>query len=173
MRVVFLTLGGVLCLLLNPAAIFGQWTTFISTDQMTGERSANAISPKVTATEPMGFPYQHTEAWLGFGCDGEDEWTFIGFSNTPNLVDTITKDGHDLFSARVRWGQRVQTTSFRQEWGEPAIRFHRDAGVVDKMTRNSTFLLQLKWYGEGKTYFSFPLRGASTSIREVRSLCGS
>ncbi len=72
-----------LAVLAAPAS--AQWVNSISTDEMTGKRQAFARSPIIAPTRTMSFPYTSTQAWLGFGCDGDNEWTYVGFSSQPNL----------------------------------------------------------------------------------------
>jgi hypothetical protein len=161
-----------LLLTIPASSVSAQWTTSSSKDEMTGERSSYAHSAKTKSTKPMGFPYGNTEAWLGVGCDGSDEWAYIGFSNAPNLANTTTADGFNRFDARVRWDDNVQTMTFVQTWGEAFIRFRADSEAIAKMASASTLLLELHWYGEGTTYFQFSLRGSSAAIAKIRASCG-
>jgi arsenate reductase-like glutaredoxin family protein len=69
-----------------------QWETSTSVDEMSGKHQAFARSPIVSPTKPMGFPYSDVQAWLGVGCDGSNEWAYIGFTESPNLLNTETRD---------------------------------------------------------------------------------
>jgi hypothetical protein len=156
-------------LLTTPA--LGQWRTSFDTDPMTGKRSAYAHSPRTSATERIDWPYQDTRAWLGFGCDGSSEWAYIGFSETPNLTKTTTEDGYNTFQARVKWDEHLTEQDLIQEWGSSFIHFRSDQTAIANMITASTLLVELNWYGEGRTYFRFSLRGSQAAISKARASC--
>src|SRR6266513_527603 len=87
-------LAGLLLLIALPTATSAaaQWTNSVSKDEMTSEQTVFAISPHATPSRPMDFPYADTDAWVGFMCDGKNEWMYMGFSNTPNLNNTEPGD---------------------------------------------------------------------------------
>jgi hypothetical protein len=155
--------------LVAPAS--AQWTSSVSKDEMTGKRQGFAHSAHVRATRAMQFPYTDTEAWLGFGCDGEDEWAYIGFSNQPNLTNTDTHDGYNSFSTRVKWDDQVETTDFIQKWGDSFIHFREGSKAIDRLTTAGAVLLELEWYGAGTVYFRFSLQGSSDAIAKARAVC--
>ena len=74
-----------------------QWTTSVSKDEMTEAETWYAFSPSVGPVKKMSFPYGDTKAWLGIGCDGEDEWVYVGFTVSPNLTGTTTEMDTILF----------------------------------------------------------------------------
>jgi hypothetical protein len=55
-----------------------------------------AHSPIIAPSEPIGFPYSNIKAVLGVGYDGVDEWVYIQFSQSPNLLNTTIRDGYDI-----------------------------------------------------------------------------
>ncbi len=156
---------------LSTVAVSAQWTTSTSVDEMTGHTSAYAHSPKAKPTERMGFPYSDIQAWLGFGTDGVDEWAYVGFSTAPNLTGTNTQDGYDSFGTRVKWDDNLETVGFTQIWGSSFIHFQDYDGAIAKMISGNTVLVELKWYGEGKVYFRFPLSGSTAAIAKARAAC--
>jgi hypothetical protein len=80
-----------------------EWGVSTSKDEMTGEVSVYATSATTGPTETMGFPYSDIEGWLGFGCDKESEWAFIGFNKQPNLPDAeAQRGGYSTFRTRIR-----------------------------------------------------------------------
>jgi len=162
---------GVLTLSLGIPA-YSQWTTSVSKDEMTGERSCYAHSQAVGATEKMSFPYGDTKAWLGIGCDGESEWVYIGFSESPNLTGTSTEDGYDRIRTRIKWDDQIENVTLTQTWGAKFIHFTDDKTAILKIAQSNTVLLELDWYGEGKTYFRFSLKGSSAAVSKMRSACG-
>jgi hypothetical protein len=156
-----------------PTAGSAQWTNTVSRDEMTNEQVVFALSPHVTPSRQMDLPYADTEAWVGFMCDGKNEWVYLGFSNTPNLVDTETGDGFNYFSTRVKWGEEVKTARFSQKWGSSLINFSDGRDALKRLTsaRADSLLLELDWYGNGTVYFRFPLEGASDAIAQARASC--
>ncbi len=138
---------------------------------MTGKRQAFARSPIIAPTRTMSFPYTSTQAWLGFGCDGDNEWTYVGFSSQPNLVNTETEEGYSVFSARVKWDDQLETMRFSQKWGDSFLHFQDDQAAISHMTTAGTVLLELEWYSAGQVYFRFSLQAASAAIAKARAAC--
>ena len=62
-----------------------EWGFGKSQDEMTGEVQAYAVSQKVETNNSLSFPYTYLQSWLGFGCDSDSEWSYIGFTESPNL----------------------------------------------------------------------------------------
>jgi hypothetical protein len=81
---------------------YAQWTTTVSSDKMTGDRSCYAHSQSTGPLEAMSFPYNDVRAWLGVGCDGTNEWAYVGFSESPNLLDTSIGDGYSRMDMNPR-----------------------------------------------------------------------
>ena len=145
------------------------WRTSTSKDEMTGNMSAYANSKSVPPTKAMGFPYHDTKAWLGVGCDGKDEWAYVGFNNAPNLTDTETEDGYNVIQTRIKWDGNIENVRLTQKWGASFIHFSNDSAVISKIMNSNSVLLELQWHGEPSTYFEFPLRGSSAAIKNIRS----
>lgn len=154
-----------------PVAAAAQWKNSIERDEMTGKQQAFATSPLGGATHPMHFPYTATQAWVGFGCDGTDEWAYVGFSNQPNLTNTEPSNGYSFFTTRVKWDEAVDSMRFSQKWGDAFINFEDDSAAIAKMTTTGTLMLELEWFGENSTYFRLSLRGASAAIARARASC--
>lgn len=155
-----------------PTTASAQWRQSTQTDEITGERSVFAISPRVGATRAMSFPYSDTRAWIGFGCTETSEWAYLGFSEAPNLTDSETGDGFNRVSARSRWDDEVRTERLRQDWGDRFLTFSDSRPVIERIRSAGTFLIELNWYGNGPTYFRFPLRGSTAGIDQARRACG-
>lgn len=151
---------------------FAEWRVSSSEDEMTGEKQYYAMSPSVKSTESMGFPYSSTNAWLGVGTDGDQEWCFIGFSETPNLTDASTKDGYNLIDTRIKWNDdsdKIENTKLTQSWGAKFLHFRSDEDIISKIEESNTLLIELGWYGEGDVYFDFSLKGSAAAINEIRN----
>lgn len=147
------------------------WSHFTSKDEMTGAKTAYAASPRVSATERMRFPYSDTKAWLGVGCDGKNEWAYIGFTNAPNLNDTETEDGYNRIWARVKWDGEMDKLSLTQEWGAAFIHFSDNHAAIANIAESRSVLVELNWHGNGRTYFRFPLNGSSAALQAIRQAC--
>ena len=161
--------GMIVWLLTMPA--YAGWDTSLSKDEMTGERSAYASSPITGPTKRMGFPYSDTKAWLGVGCDGTNEWVYVGFNTAPNLNKADTEDGYNLIRTRIKWDDKVENITLTQPWGAKYIHFRDDKSIISNIAKSNSVLLELNWHGEGKTYFKFSLSGSSAALKKIRSEC--
>lgn len=120
----------------------------------------------------MDFPYRGVEGWLAFGCDGQSEWAYIGFTKQPNLTDTFAESGgYSMFRTRVRWDDNVQTVRMSQEWGDRFLHFQSDGAAIANMRSARTVLVELDWYGAGQAYFRFTLNGSADAIASARRAC--
>lgn len=164
-------IASTLILLIPLSLIFGQWTTSVSKDEMTGKKSCYASSPSTSATQKMDFPYSDVRAWLGVGTNGSSEWTYIGFSQAPNIANDETKDGYSRIETRIKWDDKIETVSLRQDWGSSFIHFYTDNYIIEKIAQSSTVLLELDWYGEGSTFFRFSLRESAAALAKIRNSC--
>jgi hypothetical protein len=158
--------------LASPPTYAQQWDHFTSKDEMTGELKAFATSPRSSPTQPLGFPYHNFRGWLGFGCDRQNEWAFIGFTTSPNLTSTEPHSGgYSAFSTRIRWDDSVQSARMMQQWGDRFLLFRDDAAAITSMMNARTVLLELSWYGSGNIYFHFSLDGSTDAINGARTAC--
>lgn len=151
-----------------------RWQSVESEDEMTGEKSAYAVSPRSSSNRAMDFPYQGTESWIGFGCNNKDEWVYLGFSEAPNLNDTETQDGYNVINARVRWDDSVIQETFTQDWSDPFLNFRNDNQAIQRIAGGNNVLVELDWHGQKRSViFPFTLRGSSSAISEARQTCSN
>lgn len=148
-----------------------QWSSFDSTDEMSGEGSAYATSPRVSPVQRMGFPYADVQAWVGVGCDKSSQWAYVGFTGAPNLNDTETQDGYNLIKTRVKWGDSLVKETLTQKWGAKVLHFRNKGPAIQKIAGSTSMLLELKWHGQGAAHFDFPLKGSSKAIAEMKATC--
>lgn len=149
-----------------------KWRSFESEDEMTSKESAYAVSPRSSANRAMDFPYRGTESWLGFGCDNENEWVYLGFTEAPNLNGTEIQDGYHVINARVKWDDSVAKETFTQKWSDPFLSFRKDDQAIQRIVSGNNVLVELDWHGQKQaTIFSFTLRGSSNAISEARHKC--
>jgi hypothetical protein len=140
---------------------------------MTGKRKVFAMSPTVPSTQTMESPYRDVTAWMGIGCDGKDEWVFVGFSTAPNLTDTETKSGYNEISTRIKWDNSLQNVALTQEWGAKFLSFDKRIQTISKITTSNEATLELSWYGQNHPQFSFPMDGAAASVTAMRKACSA
>ncbi len=151
------------------------WKISVDTDEMTEEKTCYALSKNVPPTRPMGFPYNDTRAWLGIGYDGKKYWVFVGFNTIPNILDTdISSSGdYEYFFTRVKWDRdTIESVELSHDVGSRFLHFYDDDKIIEKIKNHKTMLLELKWFGEGKVYFKFPLTGAKEAIDKITRICG-
>ena len=154
-----------------PVLASAEWTVSFNMDEISGDMTTFATSPRVSSTGPMSFPYSDVASWLGFGCKDGTEWAFVGFSTEPNLIHEQTEDGYDSFRARTRWGDRILRMQFSQDWGSRFIHFDWDSMAIAFMEARHEALLELPWYGQDSVVFQYSLDGAAIAIREARNQC--
>lgn len=154
-----------------PAPKEPQWGSTTSSDEMSGERSAYAVSPTISTTRRMAFPYSDVKAWLGVGCDKSSEWAYIGFSGAPNLNNTELEDGYSVIKTRVKWGETLTKDTFTQKWGGKYLHFRNDSSAIQKIAGSNGMMLELDWHGQGAVHFDFPLKGSSKAIADIRASC--
>ncbi|MFT7338141.1 MAG: hypothetical protein ACI92B_001470 [Marinobacter maritimus] len=166
------TSGGTTTRSSEPVAVKApEWSTFDSADEMTGKKSAYAVSPKATTTKPMSFPYNNAEARLAVGCDATSEWAYMIFTDAPNLNDGDIEDGYKTFRVRVRWDENVVTERLTQDWGAKVMHFQDKASVIQKIGGAASVMVELNWHSQGAVRFPFSLNGSSKAIQEIRGKC--
>lgn len=148
-----------------------EWTTFDTKDEMTEGQRFFAISPSVTSTRPMSFPYTGVTTSLAVGCDKSNSWAYLVFSESPNLTNDETKDGYNLIPTRVKWDNQLETMSLTQDWGSRFLHFRDDEKAVEKIQANNEVLLEFNWHRQERVYFKITLNGSSKAIKEIFRKC--
>ncbi|MFW5787236.1 MAG: hypothetical protein ACOCV3_03110, partial [Halanaerobiales bacterium] len=100
-KILILILTFMFIIILSTLAFAEEWTTSVSEDKMTDSETWYALSPEISPESKMEFPYHNIKAWIGIGYNGEDEWVYVGFNESPNLLNTATEDGYDLIEIRI------------------------------------------------------------------------
>lgn len=148
------------------------WTVVSTTDKMSGAKQWYAKSPAASPAAPMTFPYSGVDAYLIVGCDKQSEWTYFAFSTSPNLNYTRIHNGYSSVPTRIKWGSKIRDITLTQNWGSRFLSFDSGEGVLNRIMRNKTVLLELRWYGQGRVYFPFSLLGAKEAIQRIMDHCG-
>ena len=160
----------VCALMLNGLQLFAQWKV-TQEREMPMRANSCCTSKDASPTERMDFPYGDVKGWLGVGCDGNSEWAYVGFTTAPNLANTTTKDGYNLISTRIKFDDEVEQITMTQDWSSKFIHFRNDSDIIEKFMTANTILLEMNWYGEGKTYFRFSGSGSTSAINQIRQSC--
>ena len=121
------------------------WQVSAEKDRMTGKINVYASSPVTRPLEQMAPPYHNTKGWVGVGCDGTKEWTYIGFTNQPNITNAKPQRGsYSTINARIKWNETVSNVSLTQDWGSKFIHFKHHGSAIAKLAGSNTVLLQLR-----------------------------
>jgi len=161
---------------LQSTSLFAEWNVVEKKDEMTGDKYAYAYSPGVKPTKKMDFPYGDVESWVLVGCDKDDFWIYFGFTEAPNLQDTEpwdTADGHNETLIRAKFGDEIMKIQLIQKWNAKELRVskYKKFSVISGIKKHHSMLLELNWYGEGRVYFSYSLRGSAKAIAEIFNKC--
>lgn len=167
--ILFISLIILLMLTLTCSASEEEWTTFYSEDEMEGTIMWFAQSPAVESTKKMQFPYSDTKVRVIVGYDGEKEWCYLSFNNSPNLVNTINGDGRDIINTRVKWDEDIEDVRLIQEWNSRFVHFSNGDKIIPKIKKSNTALLELTWHRQGEVYFKIPLKGSSAAIDKLHN----
>ena len=162
-------------------SIFAEtWDMDIKKDKMSGEISTYASSPTVTSDEKMRFPYSNTKSWIGIGCKDGKEWAYFGFSESPNLLNTETQSGYNILYTKVKIGNKIDTVKLIQRWGDRFLsisngsqytNFLNSENFIEKLKQGKSILLELNWHGNGKTYFTYSLKGSTRVLNKMQNEC--
>lgn len=149
------------------------WTVQTAKDKMTGKLTAFAHSPSTYPDKKMSFPYSDIKSWLGVGCDGEREWVYFGFNDSPNLTNTETMDGYNLIHTRIKWDDKLERAFFSQDWGDQFIQFREDEQAVQNIAVSNNVMVELNWHGQQPALFEYSLHGSSKALKELRAKCAA
>lgn len=147
------------------------WYVKTSADEMTGKVSAYAHSPTIAPIKDMSFPHDGVKSWMGVGCDSESEWAYFGFSTSPNIANSDTKDGYSVFSTRIKWDDKIEGVRLTQDWGAKFIHFSDDISAISNVALSSDVRLELKWHGQQAVFFDHTLHGSAKALNEIRNIC--
>jgi hypothetical protein len=151
--------------------LHAKWDISYEKDEMTGEKSAYASSSIVKPTKKMDFPYRNQLSWIGIGCKENSYWVYVGFNKQPNLSKTKTNNGFNEIQTRIKFDEKVEQITIRQDWGSKFIHFYNDRDIISKIKDSNKMLLELNWYSNGNVYFNYNLAGSSKAINKIFEYC--
>jgi len=161
----------ILVLMLLAQFVLAQntWTTTNRKDPMTEKITWYALSPSVSPIEKMSFPYENTQASIVVARQGREEWVYIVFNVTPNIVGGSTADGYEVINTRIKWdySQPVYVRLFKK-FGSTFLQFEDTMEIIQKILLHRKVMVELNWYGQGLVHFEFPLEGAANAIAQIR-----
>lgn len=159
-------------ILLFPFSVCSaSWDIAIKKDEMSGLKQAYATSQSVSSTERMSFPYSEVRAWLGVGCSSKKMWAYIGFNQSPNISHSEPHNGYRLIDTKVKWDNNIEYAELSQESGGKYLRFSESLPIIKNIEKSNTLLVEVNWFGNGKTYFKFPLKGSANAIKRMVEIC--
>lgn len=150
-----------------------EWSTFSSSDEMTGSISYYASGYRTIPNKQMGFPYGDVSARLGVGCDKADHWVYIAFNDSPNFAKDETKSGYNLIVTRMKFDENLERHEFTQEWGSKFVHFSMGEEVVEKIKASNLLSVEFQWHGEQPVLFKFDLKGSAKAINQISSQCSA
>ncbi len=145
------------------------WRNTTAKDPTTGALQAFAASPMVLVG--TGTPNGGIQAWVGVGCDGEREWSYIGFTKAPKLAPRERGDGYDIVDAKVWWNGVAEDAAFRHNSGADTFLFLDPAAAIAHIAASDSLRLELDARGQNPTYFEFRLNGSFAAIAGMREQC--
>ena len=149
------------------------WYTKSSTDEMSGKQSWYAYSPKAFPTRAMNYPYTSTYSQAIVGCSNGSFWSYLYFSDTPNLTaDDKIKDGRSVYYSKIKWDNELTKIMLIQQRGEKYLSVNSTGSFIKKIRTKKSFLLDLNWYGNPRSYFRYSLNGSSQAINKLEETCG-
>ncbi len=157
----------------SEAVAMASWQVSTSRDPMTGELMAYANSPEAYPQKVMAFPYENVSSWLGVACTKNRMRAYVGFSESPNLIDTSPENGYSTLYPRIKWDNDLEYVEMLQNWGDKFLHFRNVPAAITKIRGANTVLLELNWYGSSPTYFKYSLNGSSSAVVEIKKLCAS
>jgi len=148
------------------------WSVKTKKDEMAGNIEAYATSISVGPKSKMEFPYHDISSSMGVGCDGSSEWAYFMFSSQPNLIGDVAEDGYSTLVTKIKWDESILRTKLIQKWGGDALHFSNGQSAINLISGSNKVLLELDWFGEGRVYFEYSLKGSSDAINKMRTKCG-
>lgn len=154
---------------------FGEWKLERAEDIMDDTKQVYVTSAFTSPHKKMSFPYNDVFSWLGVACDNRgNEWVYIGFNETPNLLDTTLNYDGDIYMLhpRFRWdNEKPDYITLEQEVSSKFIGFEFDESAIKSINGHNKVLLELNWHGQGNVYFEYSLKGSSEAIRTMKEAC--
>lgn len=138
---------------------------------MTQDMSYFAVSKRTPPTRQMDFPYNSVTASVGFGCNQNDEWMYVAFSEAPNIANVETGDEFNLLVSTINFDGDATGYELTQKFGARFLHFRNDDLVSAKVAESSSMIFEVDWYREGIIRFDFALAGSSEAIEGARSKC--
>lgn len=150
------------------------WRVSSSVDEMSGDVSYFASSPRAMSNDWSGRLYRDTESWVAVGCkSGSSPWVYFGFTNTPNITGDNTKSGYSESTSRVKWDEELGSMKLTQSHGSSFMHAVDDSSALGRLESSSKVMLELSWYRQRAIKFEYTLNGSASAIREALAACNS
>ena len=167
----------VMLILLISASVFSYggdaWYTKPSIDEMTGKKSWYAYSPKASPIRALDYPYGKVYSQAIVGCSNGSYWSYLFFSEAPNLTVDEDGDGYSVSKNRIKWDQELDILKFKQNWGEKYLHIQKNSKFIRSLREHNELYVELNWYNNPGTIFKYSLEGSSVAIKELEKTCGT
>lgn len=131
------------------------WFNSTSTDNFDNEKISYVHSFPIKSESELDFPYNGTRAFIVVAKNTKQTWAYIEFTSQPNLTGGETMDGYDIIKARASIDGVQEIVTFHQTWGSKDLRIEYPTWFIDKLQNCKTFKIQLNWYGNYGTVWTF------------------
>ncbi len=153
---------------------FAEWTYKVKIDRMTDEKSCIAMTDYVESLDPMEFPYTGTKSAMIISCsenfvDLEECTAGFIFTSDPNLVNLEFDEVGPYVITRIRFDKNPPE-KIKLYVGEKSLVVD-DSKILYELPGHERLLLELNWFGNGLTYFEYPIDGGDQIIEKLKEGC--
>jgi len=155
------------------AKMTGGWNVSIEKDEMTNKKTCYTTGKWTKSTKSLSFPYSDLTQTVGIGIDYTGKyWSYIAFSNDPNLTDEENENGYTTATRRVKFDNNITNFSFVRDWGSRFAHTANDDEFIDKLMTSKLMLTEQEQYGNGKIYYQINLTGMQNAYDSCRKSLG-
>lgn len=173
----YLKIAGILIVsLLSVNKAIAEWYYKTSIDRMTDKKNCIAYTDLVKSLEPMNFPYTGTKSRMFIVCSenfkhlSECSISFA-FTSNPNISNIEFDEIGTYFKTRIRFDK--EPPEVVKMYIMENFLFVNDVNKILKGLKkgHKSLLVELNWFGNGRTYFRYPISGASEILEKLKEGC--
>ncbi len=153
---------------------FAEWTYKEKVDRMTDKKKCFAVTDYVKSLEPMEFPYTGTKSAMIVYCsenfvDLEECTVAFTFTSDPNLTNIEFDEVGPYVITRMRFDKNPPK-KIKLYVGDEFL-LANDGKILYELPGHKKLLLELNWFGNGLTYFEYPIEGGDQIIEKLKEGC--
>ena len=141
----------------------------VSKDEFKGTTSHYIMTDSVKPNIPLSFPYENTKSTLIVGCQNNNYWAYIHFTEV-NLTDGKINDGYTLFTLEVKAGGVFHNIFTTQDFGSNKLHFNMTGSdkkkITNLMRNNDEIWIQFNHYQDGNRFYKYNTKGFSKLFDE-------